>query len=604
MKKILFIIFIITNSFVFADRTNIIEMQDFNLNGTDDATDAFIDALSKVDNELKNIINIPKGVYNFYQNKNSLREYFISNHDQTNPRFTGLEIKGKTNLIIEGNGSQFIFHGRIIPFAILNSESIEIRNLSVDFSETQIIQFEVLENSGSTLTLRLVNGDKYDFRAGIPFFYGNGWEVTPGSAIAFDPASGQILQETSDVWFPFALAREIGKDTFKLALSNNKLKVGTMLAARSWERPAPGFFVSESKDIKFKEINLHYSEGMGLIAQMTKNIHLDGFNVKIKEGSKRVFTTQADATHFSGCSGIIISENSLYEAMMDDAINVHGTYLKVLLRLGGKKVIAKYMHPQAYGFAWGYDGDSVQFINPNTMDHHSGRNKIVRISPYRSKTIDGTKRFIIEFENEIPWELGLGHGIENLTQTPEVIFRNNIIRNNRARGALFSTPKRTIVEDNTFDHVAGTGILLCGDCNGWYETGACKEVIIRNNKFINCLTSNFQFTNAIISIYPEIPRLKKQKNYFHSGITIEGNYFKTFDRPILYAKSTENLIFRNNTIERSNDLPAFHWNDKVFFFEKCRNFLIDKNKFTNGFEFNPQSDVKLNICDDQSIIFN
>ncbi|CEN52528.1 hypothetical protein CCAN11_2470038 [Capnocytophaga canimorsus] len=70
-------------------------------------------------------------------------------------------------------------------------------------------------------------------------------------------------------------------------------------------------------------------------------------------------------------------------------------------------------------------------------------------------------------------------GIENLTWTPEVIFKNNIVRNNRARGALFSTPKKVICEENTFDHTHGTAILLCGDCNGWFETGACREVIIR-----------------------------------------------------------------------------------------------------------------------------
>ena len=60
-------------------------------------------------------------------------------------------------------------------------------------------------------------------------------------------------------------------------------------------------------------------------------------------------------------------------------------------------------------------------------------------------------------------------------------FAGNTVRNNRARGALFSTPRRTVVEDNLFDHTSGTAILLCGDCNGWYETGACRDVLIRRN---------------------------------------------------------------------------------------------------------------------------
>ena len=36
------------------------------------------------------------------------------------------------------------------------------------------------------------------------------------------------------------------------------------------------------------------------------------------------------------------------------------------------------------------------------------------------------------------------------------------------------------INKEKFDHTSGTAILLCGDCNGWYETGACREVIIRH----------------------------------------------------------------------------------------------------------------------------
>lgn|GEM_PF-5086864 len=74
-------------------------------------------------------------------------------------------------------------------------------------------------------------------------------------------------------------------------------------------------------------------------------------------------------------------------------------------------------------------------------------------------------------------------GIENLTWTPKVEYKGNTIRNNRAKGALFSTPQKTIVEDNLFDHTSGTAILLCGDSNGWYETGSTRDITIRNNKF-------------------------------------------------------------------------------------------------------------------------
>ena len=159
-----------------------------------------------------------------------------------------------------------------------------------------------------------------------------------------------------------------------------------------------------------------------------------------------------------------------------------------------------------------------------------------------------------------------------------------MIRNNRARGSLFSTPKKTVVEKNVFDHTSGTAILLCGDCNGWFETGACHDVQIRNNKFINALTNQFQFTNAVISIYPEIPDLKSQKRYFHSGIVIEDNEFETFDMPILYAKSVDGLVFRNNVIRQNHDYPAFHWNNHRFFFQRVVNVEIKDSRFDGGFD--------------------
>lgn len=191
-------------------------------------------------------------------------------------------------------------------------------------------------------------------------------------------------------------------------------------------------------------------------------------------------------------------------------------------------------------------------------------------------------------------------GIENLTWTPEVIFSDNNIRNNRARGTLFSNPKRAVCESNLFDHTHGTAILLCGDSSGWFETGSCREVIIRDNKFINALTANYQFTNAIISIYPEIPNLEAQSKLFHSGILIDNNTCEMFDNPIIYAKSTDGVIFRNNTILYNSDFEPFHWNNHMFFFEKVANVLIENNQFEKGFD--REKDLRVDLSAENSVI--
>ena len=113
-----------------------------------------------------------------------------------------------------------------------------------------------------------------------------------------------------------------------------------------------------------------------------------------------------------------------------------------------------------------------------------------------------------------------------------------------------------------------------------FETGACRDVTIRRNRFINALTNMFQFTNAVISIYPEIPNLKDQQKYFHGGkdggIVIEDNEFDTFDAPILYAKSVDGLIFRNNVIKTNTEFKPFHWNKDRFLLERVTNVKISE----------------------------
>ena len=238
------------------------------------------------------------------------------------------------------------------------------------------------------------------------------------------------------------------------------------------------------------------------------------------------------------------------------------------------------MHDQAWGFEWGRVGDEVQFVRSATMELTDQTNRIASIRPYDREQVDGAREFLISFEHPVEAEVTEkeGFGIENLTWTPTVLFANNVIRNNRARGALFSTPRKTVVEDNLFDHTSGTAILLCGDCNGWFETGACREVLIRRNKFVNALTCMFQFTEGVISIYPEIPDLKNQQKYFHGGpeggIVIEDNDFDMFDAPVLYAKSVDGLIFRNNRIRMNEEYKPFHKNKCRFKLERVTNVQI------------------------------
>ena len=553
---------------------------------------------SEVDDNSKVLIKFKKDRYDFYPADAQQREYYVSNHDQNQPKKVGICIEDWNNITIDGGGSDFIFHGQMLPLAIVNSSNVTLRNFSIDFENPHIAQVEIIENKGYNGMIFLVEpwveyriNEKGYFETFEQLTMNNEqftideWKYSQYTGIAFEKENRHIVYNTSDLWIDTKDVKDLGER--KLYAPNWKdarLHPGTKVAMRTWNRPAPGIFLDHSNDTYINNVNVHYAEGMGLLAQRCNNIELDGFNVCLRgDDDPRYFTTQADATHFSQCKGLIRSENGLYEAMMDDAINVHGIYLKVKERIDERTLRCSYEHEQAWGFAWGDAGDSVCFVKANSMEMLEHKNVIKTIcgqqttdNGQQNSSTAGVKEFIISFEKELPEEINadVAYGIENLSWTPEVVFRNNIIRNNRARGALFSSPLRTVCEKNVFDHTSGTAILLCGDCNGWYESGAVRDLVIRKNTFINALTNMFQFTNAVISIYPEIPNIDEQTRYFHGGkhdaIVIEKNHFITFDKPLLYAKSVDGLIFRKNKVTRNNDYKPLHWNQEEILLERVK----------------------------------
>ena len=547
-------------------------------------------AIAKIKAECRDgekvILRFPAGRYNFHEAGSTVREYYISNHDQDNPKKVGIALEDMKNLTIDGQGSEFVFYGRMIPVSLLRSENCVLKNFSIDFEQPHIAQVQVVENDPEK-GITFEPAPWVDYRISKDSVFeglGEGWVMRYSWGIAFDGKTKHVVYNTSDIGCPTKGAFEVApRRICSPKWKDARLVPGTVVAMRGWGRPTPGIFMSHDVNTSLLDVKVHYAEGMGLLAQLCEDITLDGFGVCLKgDNDPRYFTTQAYATHFSGCKGKIVSKNGLYEGMMDDAINVHGTYLKVIKRVDDHTLIGRYMHDQSWGFEWGRPGDDVQFVRSETMELIGKQNQITAIRPYDKGEIRGAREFSITFKEAIDPAINekSGFGIENLTWTPEVLFAGNTIRNNRARGTLFSTPKKTVVEDNLFDHTSGTAILLCGDCNGWFETGACRDVTIRRNRFINALTNMFQFTNAVISIYPEIPNLKDQQKYFHGGkdggIVIEDNEFDTFDAPILYAKSVDGLIFRNNVIKTNTEFKPFHWNKDRFLLERVTNVKISE----------------------------
>jgi hypothetical protein len=281
---------------------------------------------------------------------------------------------------------------------------------------------------------------------------------------------------------------------------------------------------------------------------------------------------------------------------------VHGTHLKITSINEEKKLTVRFMHHQTYGFETFFAGDSIAFVNPQTLQP-------VAYGIVKTASLINKREMELGLEGALPKGVETGQVIENITWTPEVSITNSRFEKTNTRGLLLTTRRKILIENNTFCRTGMHAILIADDASSWFESGPVKDVTIRNNTFEEC-GYNQTPGNYIIAIAPENHELVPGF-MVHRNIRIEENTFKIYDFPVLTARSTEAFIFKNNKIIRTNFMEP-KANRPNFNLNACRNVEIKDNP-VEGFsglsvqienmnkkEIKTDKEIKLNIVTNKS----
>ena len=181
--------------------------------------------------------------------------------------------------------------------------------------------------------------------------------------------------------------------------------------------------------------------------------------------------------------------------------------------------------------------------------------------------------------------------MENLTWYPDLIMRNNTIRENRARSVLVTTKGRVLIEENTFASQMH-GILIEGDNNSWYDSGAVSDITIRNNRFENIGFARDHRYPLLASPLLR-PEQRMGEGHYHRGIRFTGNTVKSFNGLIAKAASVQHLDISDNRIEFSTDYPRAAEGSAIVL-DYCDDVRIGNNivtGFGHSLDIAPSSDV-------------
>ena len=537
-----------------------------------------------------------KGLYPFYPEQGAREFLTLSNNDSGDKRIAFL-IKDMRNVTIEGDGSDFMFHGCMVPFAVKGSSNVTIKGVSVDYDYPWTFEGTVLscDPVSRSFTVKVFPDTKYRIEGDRLFFGGYDWEYPMGESILFDPKTHRPFFDTCaydhGYWSGEMGARDLGDGVveFTRLSARDVPPVGSVWDDKGptgLNRRFPAMAVLSSKNINIENVHIYRSGGMGLIAEYSENISVKGFSTAAHEGSPRMVTTSADATHFVSCNGKIIIEDSLFESMLDDAANIHGIYMLVDSVLSSNTLRAHFGHFQQVGDQFADEGDVISFVDKsNLRPVGSGR--------IRSIDKSDLNAYIIETDFDLggvadPTNIAL----ENISRGADVTIRNCTVRYNRARSLLLSTYGDVFVEDCDFASQM-SGICVSGDANFWYESGRTKNIVIRNNKFTD-LAIGANGPQAILQIDPEIPTKTRGNDFhYHNSVTFTGNIVETFDSQIVYARSVGTLDISDNIFIDSKSYAPLFPGQPVIDVQFCGDVTIKDNDFS---KWKPDAEISIHDC--------
>jgi len=512
----------------------------------------------------------PKGKYDFYITyANDQFSYIHSNGDFSGQywllrRFV-FNLTGVNDFEIDGGGSEFMFHGFLSPFWIDNSSNIRLKNFSIDYdrtfhSEGQIVAFD---DDTNNVDVSFTSSYPYKIIDNKLTF----WDKTYTTKypwwiiVTFDPAKKEPAYWDGGFYLSSDIfVTELKPGVVRFCYNGKTPKVGNRFIFNANHRNVAAIAVNKSSNIEVSDVNIYHCGGMGVIAQISKDITIDKLKITPAYGSDRMLSITADATHFASCSGKISITNSLIENQQDDACHVFGIYATVNQILSPNEIIVSY--------AWGVEGiapdNNVEFVNPKSYITYSDENKVkatTKLNYVFSK---------ITFDKPLPGNIKVGDLAANTSNFPDVLIKNCIIRSSRGRGILPGSGGKVVIENNYF-HNQESAILLNGES---YVRSAVRNLTIRGNTFDNCCFGQ-PAEAPMMTVNAIKPEYRKDSRY-HRNILIENNTFKIFNSRVLDIYCVDGLTFRNNKIETTVDYKQVDDNNELFIIEHSSNVIIGK----------------------------
>lgn len=485
----------------------------------------------------------PGAVYNVSRTAATPQLLHISNttSERENPdhtKYIALCFKDAKGLTFNGNGAKIVTHGELTTFALEQCDGVTLKNFTIDAADPSVPEFTVTESSPRRIRAKVTAPSSYEIDADSTFYWtGEGWRFTDGLAQVYFP-DRKITWRYDNPIRRGTKAVEVAPGTVDLFYTaDHPFKAGEIYQFRHTIRNQVCGLISESRDVTLDNIRLQFLGNFGVVSQNSADITVKDCRMAPDPASGRTCAGFADFLQFSGCRGHIEIDSCYFAGAHDDAINVHGTHLRIMEQPSDRSLRVRYMHDQSWGFNSFFPGDSIEIVNVHSLlGKFAGR-------VTESKQLDNYEWLVTLDRPVEKVDIEDGRAVENISATPSLTVRDCYFTLVPTRGIMVTTRRPVLIEGNVFDKIPMPSIYVSDDARGWYESGPVRDVTIRGNRFIEC-------GSPVIGVKPETDR---DEGPVHSGIRILDNDFIMREGVAVSTTGASGVIVRDNRITGTHD---------------------------------------------------
>lgn len=512
------------------------------------ATPRIVDAVSRLRSGTAAQIQFEPGVYRLSPDGACRRSGIGAGYVMDSVKDVLFNLENLEEVTIDGNGAELSFTDRMFPFHLHNCRNITLKNFTIDFSCSMFTQGTVAasDESGFELAIdrslfkyRVDSEGHIIFRCGrqefssadpVAILLGNEECGIPPWDYIF-AGSTQADMTHLPVGYLLTDAVETANGVrFNYRPESRRLTfpAGQVLFFNYLPRQNVNIMINSCRDIRVENVKIYRGGGMGIVAELSENLSYERVQIMPRPGRRECKSTTADGMFFTQCSGLVSIRSCRVSRTLDDALNFHGIYTRVVAA-DGNAIRVEACVPWHRGILPYRPGDRLRISDPETQKLKAHATVLdAKMSP------DGSIAITLE---------GAADGVkasdlvENSSRRADFLFEGNHF--DRFPHLRISGNGKIIIRDNRFERIEC--LYFCDLLQFWFESGVVRDLLVEGNEFVDCpWNGDSQYAVTVESTRKDSTDVRNR------GIVIRNNRFIGGDGKAIRVQLADGVEIRGN----------------------------------------------------------